>query len=374
MKQKKMKMVSMKKKCLVIAMTGLMLCSLVACGGKYSDSATSDMNYGMMQSNNGSKYEYGYNAEESYDMVTEDSGAMEEAPTGDSANGVDVSTNRKLIRTVSMDVETEEFETMMTNVEDKVASMGGYIEHAYTYNGSAYHSGRTRYAEMTVRVPDAKLENFVDQVAGFSNVVSKTTSTEDITLEYVDTEGLRDMYLAEETSLLALLEKAETVEDISYLTSRLSEVRYNIENLESRLLKYDDLVEYATIHLYIEEVEVYTPVVTEEKSFGEEVKEGFMASLHDIWNSIVRFVKNLLIDLPYIIRFFVIVGLIVLAIRLIIVIIKKVIKKKKAKKTVCQNSVMTERKEMPAEVVSPKDAVQTEGSEERTSETKTGQE
>lgn len=221
---------------------------------------------------------------------------------------------------------------------------------------------------MTVRVPDAKLEDFVDQVAGFSNVVSKTTSTQDITLEYVDTEGLRDMYLAEETSLLALLEKAETVEDISYLTSRLSEVRYNIENLESRLLKYDDLVEYATIHLYIEEVEVYTPVVTEEKTFGEEVKEGFMASVQDIWNSIVRFVKNLIIDLPYIIRFFVIVGLIVLAIRLIIVIIKKVIKNKKAKKAAVLDKV---KKEMPVKEESKEDVTSTEDSKtQKTGETK----
>lgn len=367
MKQKKMKMVGMRKKCLVIAMTGLMLCSLVACGGKYSDMATSDVN-DMVQYDNGIKYETGYEAEESYDMITEDSGAMEAAPTADSANGSDVTTNRKLIRTVSMDVETEEFEVMMTNVEDKVASMGGYIEHAYTYNGSAYYNGSNRYAEMTVRVPDTKLEDFVDQVAGFSNVVSKTTSTQDITLEYVDTEGLRDMYLAEETSLLALLEKAETVEDISYLTSRLSEVRYNIENLESRLLKYDDLVEYATIHLYIEEVEVYTPVVTEEKTFGEEVKEGFMASVQDIWNSIVRFVKNLIIDLPYIIRFFVIVGLIVLAIRLIIVIIKKVIKNKKAKKAVALDKV---QKEMPVKEESKEDVTSTEDSKtQKTGETK----
>ncbi len=322
-----------KKKAGMFLLIGTMLLSLTACGGnKFADSATAEGGYYADCDMN-----VGY-AEESwdeggYDMVVENT--MEsQAPTSDSAGNVkaDVTTNRKLIRTVSMDVETEDFDTMIVNVETKVNALGGYIESAYTYNGSAYHSSSRRYAEMTVRVPDADLENFVDQVAGFSNVVSKTTTTQDITLEYVDTEGLRDMYLAEETSLLALLEKAETVEDITYLTTRLSEVRYNIENLESRLLKYDDLVEYATIHLYIEEVEVFTPVETEERTFGEEVKEGFLASLQDIWNSIVRFVKNLIIDLPYIIRFFVIVGLIILAIRLIIVIIKKAVKKKKAKK------------------------------------------
>ncbi|MBQ7766131.1 MAG: DUF4349 domain-containing protein [Lachnospiraceae bacterium] len=320
----------------VLMLLGVMLCSFVACGYS-SDTAMSETIYGdsFMMSNQSSNHK---ESNESYDMITEEmDGAPAEAPMSDSSTGADVTTNRKLIRTVTMEVETEAFETMMTNVENKVSSMGGYIEHAYTYNGSAYSNSARRYAEMTVRVPDSELETFVEQVAGFSNVVSKTTSTEDITLEYVDTEGLRDMYLAEEQSLLALLEKAESVEDISYLTSQLSQVRYNIENLESRLLKYDDLVEYATIHLYIEEVEVYTPVVTEEKTFGEEIKDGFTASLQDIWNSVVNFVKNTIINLPYIIRFFVVVGLIILAIRLIIVIIKKVIKKNRAKKVATQN-------------------------------------
>jgi len=337
-----MKKMCMKKKLVSFIMLMVVVLSFTGCSKYSSDSATAEggsVYYNVSQSSNSYS-----DMDSGYDMITEEY-AERETAMEDSASGADVTTNRKLIRTVSMDVETEEFETMITNVENKVNALGGYIESAYTYNGSAYYSSRDRYAEMTVRVPDADLDNFVQQVEGFSNVVSKTTNTQDITLEYVDTEGLRDMYLAEETSLLALLEKAETVEDITYLTTRLSEVRYQIENLESRLLKYDDLVEYATIHLYIQEVEVYTPVVTEEKTFGEEIKEGFKANVLDIWNSFVRFVKNIIISSPYIIRFLVIVGLIILAIRLIIVIIKKVIKNKKAKKAAAKKEKTADEQE-----------------------------
>ena len=330
-----MKKIVMKKRMVAFVLLMVMLLSFTGCSKYTSDSAASAEGGSIHYSTNQSADSYA-DMDSGYDMITEEY-AESDTVTSDSASGADVTTNRKLIRTVSMDVETEEFETMISNVENKVNALGGYIESAYTYNGSAYYNSRDRYAEMTVRVPDADLDQFVQQVEGFSNVVSKTTNTQDITLEYVDTEGLRDMYLAEETSLLALLEKAETVEDITYLTTRLSEVRFQIENLESRLLKYDDLVEYATIHLYIQEVEVYTPVETEEQTFGEEIKEGFKANVLDIWNSFVRFVKNIIINSPYIIRFFVIVGLIILAIRLIIVIIKKVIKNKKAKRAAAKN-------------------------------------
>lgn len=352
----KKKNLFLKKKLATAGLVGLMLVSITGCGMS-EESMYMSMDTAAPESY--IEYEAGY-SDSIYDMGVQEEAMDAEAPTNGSGSGTkaDVTTNRKLIRTVSMDVETEEFDSMVTNVESRVEELGGYIESAYTYNGSAYYGSQNRYAEMTVRVPDAELENFVEQVSGFSNVVSKTTSTEDITLEYVDTEGLKEMYIAEETSLLALLEKAESVEDITYLTTRLSEVRYNIESLESRLLKYDDLVEYATIHLNIEEVEVYTPVVTEEKTVWEEISEGFMTSVKDIWNSFIRFGINLLINLPYIIRFFVVIALIILAIRLIIVIIKKVIKRKKDKKNVMVASNVSVQKE--AEVKPEK----SEGSED----------
>ncbi len=348
----KKKSLVLKKKLATIGLFSLLLASITGCKmsadvmNATTDTAAPEAYY---------DYDVQYNG--IYDMAVSEDAVETETTFSESGSSTkaDVTTNRKLIRTVSMEVETEEFDSMVANVEARVAELGGYIESAYTYNGSAYYGSRNRYAEMTVRVPDAELENFVEQVSGFSNVVSKTTSTQDITLEYVDTEGLKEMYIAEETSLLALLEKAETVEDISYLTAQLSEVRYNIETLESRLLKYDDLVEYATIHLSIEEVEVYTPVVTEEKTVWEEISEGFMASLKDIWNSLVRFGINLLIDLPYIIRFFVVIGLIILAIRLIIVIIKKVIKRKKEKKSAAFNRTITEQNTTAAKQEKPED-------------------
>lgn len=340
-------MKKLKKQIFTVALLGVMSLSLTACNGGFKEMTTNDSCYEEIYLYADQAGAEGY---PQYDMVTEstmDNGMSAESGMGEleSANKADVTTNRKLIRTVTMEVETEDFDSMITNVEERVRNMGGYIENAYSFNGSAYQKGNTRYAEMTVRVPDSELENFIEQVKGFSNIVSKTTSTQDITLEYVDTEGLRDMYLAEEASLLALLEKAESVEDIVYLTSRLSEVRYNIENMESRLLKYDNLVDYATIHLSIEEVEVYTPVETQEKTFAEEVKEGFSASVQDIVNSFVRFVKNLLIDLPYIIRFFVVIGIIILAIRLIIAIIKKAVKKKAAKKNASKQESESKEKQ-----------------------------
>ena len=136
------------------------------------------------------------------------------------------------------------------------------------------------------------------------------------------------MYKAEQESLLALLEKAETIEDITYLTQRLTEVRYNIESMESSLRVYDDLVDYATVNFTINEVKVLTPTVIVEKTPGEELKEGFATSIKDVLVDTRDFFIRLIINLPYIIRGLICLAIPVVIIFIIVLIIVKVAKKK----------------------------------------------
>ena len=204
-----------------------------------------------------------YYAEEAeyYDEGGYSVGNMSTPITETQANA-SVAKNRKLIKTVDMTIETVSFDETIANLRNKINAIGGYIESEYSYNGSLYNnSSQSKYATITVRVPDTELDGFVNDVSGIGNVTQKTTSTRDVTLNYVDTESKKEMYKAEQESLLALLEKAETIEDITYLTQRLTEVRYNIESMESSLRVYDDLVDYATVNFTINEVKVLTPTV-----------------------------------------------------------------------------------------------------------------
>ena len=47
--------------------------------------------------------------------------------------------------------------------------------------------------------------------------------------------------------------------------------------MESQLRTMDNLIDYATINLYISEVETYTPMET--PSMGERISEGFIDSI-----------------------------------------------------------------------------------------------
>ena len=191
---------------------------------------------------------------------TEMAGAEAASGTG-SVQVQEAQSQRKLIKTVEMDIETKEFDNVLSALESEVAALGGYIENSNTYNGSSYSSHReTRWADMTVRIPEEELDSFLNTVSDISNVTRRSDNVEDVTLAYVDLESHRDALRTEQTRLLELLEQAETIEDIITIESRLSEVRYQLESMESQLRTYDNKIDYSTVYLNISEVEVFTPV------------------------------------------------------------------------------------------------------------------
>lgn len=232
-------------------------------------------------------------------------------------------TSRKLIKNVNLEVETETFDDLMVTLNDKTSRLGGYIEESYIYNGSNYYGKDSRNASLTIRIPAQSLEEFLSAVALESNVVSRNESVSDVTLQYVDMESHKKALQTEYTSLLGLLEKAETVEDIITLESRLSEVRYQIESMESQLRTMDNKVNYSTVYLNISEVKKYTPV--KEQTIGEKIITGFTSNLYDVGEGLLDFAIGIIISLPYLIIWAVVILIIVL-------IIKAFIKKSKKKK------------------------------------------
>ncbi len=239
-------------------------------------------------------------------------------------------TSRKLIKNVDLEVETETFDDLLSSVKERTGQAGGYIEESYTYNGSSYSGNRLRNARLTIRIPAEHLDEFLENVAEVSNVISRNESVTDVTLQYVDMESHKKVLLAEQERLLALLEQAESIEDIISLEGRLSEVRYQLESMESQLRVMDNQVSYSTVYLYIDEVIKLTPV--KEQSVWEKISTGFANSLYDVGNGFVDFGIGFLIDLPYIIVGAVILILVVLILRLVLKRIRRKTPKEKKEK------------------------------------------
>lgn len=202
---------------------------------------------------------------------------------------------RKLIKTVNMDVETEEFDGLITKLRERVGELKGYIESSNIRGNIRYQESRN--ATITIRVPSGELENFVNEVAEISNIVRRSENVSDITLTYVDVESRKKALEIEQERLHSLLEKAESVEDIITIEGRLSEVRYELQSYASQLLVYDNQVDYSTIHLNISEVKRLTP--QEEPSILERITEGFSDNFSAAAKMLVDLFIGIIILSPY---------------------------------------------------------------------------
>lgn len=252
--------------------------------------------------------------------------AEEAAPEMDitAANGttsVD-NPNRKLIKNVYLTLQTKELAKTTAAIQEKVAALGGYIQNT-SYNMpdiySSYRSGGSAY--FTCRIPSNKLDEFVKEVEGAGNVTYKTEDVTDITLQYADTESRKSALKVEQQRLEDLMKKAETVEDLITIESRMSEVRYQLESIESQLRTYDNQVDYSTVNIEVQEVVEYT--APKKGTVGERIAEGLKENLADIGifleDAAVWFVTN--------IPTFILIALFAVVIILIINGIRKLINK-----------------------------------------------
>ena len=247
--------------------------------------------------------------------------------TGDTDSTV-LPEGRKWIITVNMSAETEDLDALMEALNGKISGLGGYVEDQDSYNGSMYSSRRYRSASLTVRIPAQRVDEFTEEMSGIANVVSTNLSREDITLSYVATESRVKALQTEEARLLELMEQAETMADLLEIESRLTDVRYELENRASQLRLYDNQVDYATIYLSIDEVQEYTPV--EEPTVWERISGGFVSSVKGVGNGLLDLLVWVLAKSPYL----VILGGVTVG---VVVLIKKRKARKAAKKAAKQN-------------------------------------
>lgn len=349
----------MKNKYRVRLLTGLVAATLAlgtiaGCGSKSETNAAGGYYNSVATQTNGaamkdSYYDEGFVSDSYYESAESESydgGA-------DYGNGAAVNVkenakknhSRKLIRTVNMEVETQGYDELMKSIENRVAELDGYIQNLDSYNGSTYGSKSSQYADLVVRIPANRLDEFVGGVAEQSNVIKKSISVEDVTLSYVDMESRKKSLQVEQERLLTLLERAEILEDIITLENRLTNVRYQIESMESQLRTYDDLVDYSTVYLKVREVIVYTPV--KERTAWEKMTEGFMESLEDVKDGFVDFGIWFVVSIPHLIIWAIVITIAVFVLK---ALKKKFFGSRKSKKNKDHAAETEKTKEQTEEV------------------------
>ena len=239
---------------------------------------------------------------------------------------------RKIITSFNISAETTDFDSSVLFIPASVVEHGGYIEYS-SVSGRSINDGKgynTRLAVFTLRIPSDKIHSFVAKLSEHYNIVRTEESSTDITDSYYDNASRLKALEDQEKQLISLLEKGDELQYLLEVQREIANVRYQIEDIHSRLQRMDQSVNYSTVTIDLLEVMVYQQIDPVPMTFGERVgmavSDSIRSFVRSSQDSFVWFIH----DLPYHISNIVVFAIIWLVAR---IIIRKVRGLKKGERT-----------------------------------------
>lgn len=252
------------------------------------------------------------------------------APTPD-AVGTD-----KIIYSASLRVETLDFDGSVAALEALVSELGGYVKSS-SVNGDTIRdeSGKTtvinRYANYSIAVPCENFRAALSRADSVGSVIYRNSWMENVESRYTDLETRIESLKIQRDWLMDMMEKSEDVQSLIELEARLSDVIYELESYERDLRNLDSRIRFSTIDLSLQEVEVYTPTVYVQRTFGEKIADSFREGWNDFTRGLAGFVIWFVGAIPTLLL------LAVLAAGVILIVISAS-KKRKVKKASSEDS------------------------------------
>ena len=248
---------------------------------------------------------------------------------GSVTGNITTESDRKLIYTAEYTIETASFADDYEKIVSTAEKYNGYISNENT-SGTApkEHTDAGRLAMLTLRIPVENYTAFTKELAGVGSVVEKNQSVSDITAEYVDTESRIEMLETKYDKLNEHLKKAELMEDIITLETEMGNVLYELDILKGQMREYDNLIDYTTIEVRLNEI-VKLSTTEVEGGFWQDAGEGFTQTLAGVGT----FFENLGIFLISASPVLILMGVITAIVLVTVFSIRKRNKKKREKTT-----------------------------------------
>ena len=308
----------MKKfKLAAIAVLAASLC-LTGCGG------ASNSNSASYKEEAGAAGDYAYESYAGESYAAEETAQMAEgeeytADGGSTESALRAQDGQKIVYTGNLSIQTLEYDKSAASIRKKIKDAGGFSEaeserdNDYYWYSHSSGSGNTRYLSITARIPSEKFEDFINSLSGDGKVMSRSVNAENISQVYANKETYKKSLEKEQERLLEMMDKAQTIEEMITVESRLSEVERQLNVYKTDLAQMDKDVEFSTVYIELKEVKRYTEEVSS-TTFGEELKYAFedaISSFKNFCEGIILFVVR---NFPYLIILAVIIVMIVRAV------------------------------------------------------------
>jgi hypothetical protein len=133
--------------------------------------------------------------------------------------------DRMIVRTGDIAILVENIPVAVLQITQYAQSVGGYV-----VSSNTWREDERVYGNISIRVPAANFDGAMSRLRDIAfEVVSESTSSQDVTEEYTDLSSKLKNLEATEEQLLKLMDKAQTVEEILSIQRELTQTRQEIE-------------------------------------------------------------------------------------------------------------------------------------------------
>lgn len=161
-----------------------------------------------------------------------------------------------IVKTADLRVAVRQggFDSAFQTASLVAAKYGGYVE------SSSTAGVKRRTGDLLIRIPSSRFDEALSDLRALGQVESQTVSGQDVTSQFVDLDARLRTWEAQESALLRLMTRTNSVESTLRVQRELQEVQFRIEQITGQLRVLQNQTDLATIHLAVHEPGALVPL------------------------------------------------------------------------------------------------------------------
>jgi Domain of unknown function (DUF4349) len=171
---------------------------------------------------------------------------------------------------LSITVGSGTFDSKLSDVRHLVEGQGGFIAgtDATASPATDTQSSQIRTGVINFMVPAEHFDATIDALAQVGKVHSEHITGQDVSAQYVDLRARLANAEAQRNAMLALLAKAQNINDIIAVQNQIGQITAQIEQLKGQIKYLDDNTSYSSVSVTLTESGAPAPTMSDSWGFA----------------------------------------------------------------------------------------------------------
>ena len=191
---------------------------------------------------------------------------------------------------LSITVSSGSFDSKLADVRHLVELEDGFIAGTDAQVNPQTADDHIRTGVISFMVPAKNFDDTIDGIAKLGKVQNEHISGQDVSAQYVDLQARLANEEAQRNAMLALLQRAQSINDIITVQNQLGQITQQIEELKGQIQYLDHNTSFSTVTVSI--VEAGAPAPTQSTD-----NWGFVTALSDAAHNFVTTINYILTGL-----------------------------------------------------------------------------